>query len=420
MSRAEWNMLDQRCTRIDETLQLWTQRLESLEEKVDALPLQICRLVEERQRETSSIMAVHQALQKAMQVFAEAMTPAPIRVQPDRPPATAERTPIPPPPPLHRSFSANKASLASIMTSPAQDSLPPSSPRPLPPPMALVEDAEEAPPPPPIEPTEPQTTFIKVEPIEHSQSVNSIIQSPQEHYATESTGIPASLPVEIPSVTQIRVESSVRLGTNPTTSTDDEDDSLKSPRLETHHSFLRPPRLAPSPVRNTTPSRRPISLTPDNLPVFTWSDGSERHAPEAWEFPSTNCKTMWRLWFHGDANHSIGPFRHLKSRDIERFAKDKTSRKQLSRARTVMNKLLEIALENSWIETVDELDGKSEDDLDAIFDQAFDVLLHHNPDGNLAGDGKLRADRATSYTYSSVHTFMVPTSRKRKHSTPEE
>ncbi|RQM30679.1 hypothetical protein B5M09_002113 [Aphanomyces astaci] len=404
-----------RCIRLEEALQKWEHRLVALEEKMDALPDTLCQAMESRPLPSSAVQHVHQALQKALQVFADAIT-VPDSSNLSRPsisplpsePVVVVRSIVQPssPPPLHRTSSFHKASIANLMSS-ANVSLPTSP----------VDST------PSLSPQPPMTYHIP-SPLASS----SYCTPPQTCYD------------------QPRVASSVQFTLNA--SIDDElheqhcrvkqSPPPSPPRPSSQqpsHSFICPIPSTTLLPRASSPSTHAISMPnaprrsswhPPNahlsppLPIFHWSDGTRRHAPEAWEFPSTTCRAMWQLWFLGDSAVGIGPFRHLSSWDIERFAKDTTSRKQLSRARTVMNKLVDIAVDQSLVSSADDLEGAvSAAGLDAVFDRAFEILLHTNPGDLLqgaAGHGTkhLRADKAWTYTYSSVHTFMAPTSRKRK------
>ncbi|RLO04391.1 hypothetical protein DYB28_010536 [Aphanomyces astaci] len=138
------------------------------------------------------------------------------------------------------------------------------------------------------------------------------------------------------------------------------------------------------------------------------------HGPD-WEFPATNCKTMWFFWFKGDDSNGIGPFRHFRPRDIDKEVTDGPARRQFSRARGVMEKLVDIAISHGFAVSVDELDHMSPVELETVFDQAFDVLMHDSPDGSLVGDapGQLRPEKMAGYSYGTVYSAMSQRKRKR-------
>ncbi|KAF0697147.1 Aste57867_12141 [Aphanomyces stellatus] len=134
-----------------------------------------------------------------------------------------------------------------------------------------------------------------------------------------------------------------------------------------------------------------------------------------WEFPATNCKTMWYFWFKGDDANGIGPFRHFRPRDIDKEVTDGPARRQFSRARGVMEKLIDIAVTHGFATSVDELDTMSSSELEAVFDQSFDLLMHDSPDGSLVGDGpgQLRSEKMSGYSYGTVYSAMANRKRKR-------
>ncbi|KAF0697148.1 Aste57867_12142 [Aphanomyces stellatus] len=134
-----------------------------------------------------------------------------------------------------------------------------------------------------------------------------------------------------------------------------------------------------------------------------------------WLFPSTTTKAMWVFWFKGDAEHEIGPFRHLRSRDVDRFANDRRPRKLLSSARVLMERLIDIVLSNRLAESIEDLDEMDAAGLEAVFLQAFERLLD---DGT--GNGKALAKKALKYTYTTVYHTMTPAQRKRAREEADE
>ncbi|KAG9410121.1 hypothetical protein AC1031_018154 [Aphanomyces cochlioides] len=140
--------------------------------------------------------------------------------------------------------------------------------------------------------------------------------------------------------------------------------------------------------------------------------------PPDWEFPQTTCRAMWRLWFHGDRPRGVGPLRHLRSIDFRQSSgKVAESASRVPAARGLMEKLVEIAEEHGFIKSADELNAATDaTTLDSIFEDAFDILLNYNPEGNLAGDeqGVLRSYKAGEYSYLTVVHVMREQQRKRK------
>ncbi|CAK4609476.1 hypothetical protein AeNC1_009975 [Aphanomyces euteiches] len=134
--------------------------------------------------------------------------------------------------------------------------------------------------------------------------------------------------------------------------------------------------------------------------TFTWSDGSLRLTPENWRLPTANCSAMWQLWFRGDPAAGIGPFRHLKEGDVE-------NRQDLYRARTAMNKLVELAVEQGIVTSPDDLTALTDAELETAFELAFDDFALHDLD-NPKG-GAVPQDMSVRQFYECL--------RKRKRST---
>ncbi|KAH9139699.1 hypothetical protein AeRB84_016044 [Aphanomyces euteiches] len=154
-------------------------------------------------------------------------------------------------------------------------------------------------------------------------------------------------------------------------------------------------------VSKAAPIRRSSTRT------FKWSDGSERRAPEGWELPRTNCRTLWENWFLGDTTGSgVGPYRELSDMDLGQNPK---STKYLGAACLVVDKLLEIAETNEFVQAgVHDLAQLPEDDLVVVFERAFEVLMHNNPDGNIAGldPGQIQPDYAEECQYTTVARLL--------------
>ncbi|ETW06082.1 hypothetical protein H310_03676 [Aphanomyces invadans] len=409
------------CSRLEKVLEKWEIRMAAFEEKLEALPDRLCRAVEGQPPSKSTVQHVQHAMQQGMRAFLEAMT-IPSRSAPTYPSTSPPPSPlepvvavpqvVPSPPQLLRTSSAHKASIANLMSS-FNTSLP----------------------------TSPSTPVAETA-ITHETSQPPIAHIPQT--LPDKPRLPFEPPRPLYDV-RPRIASSIQFALNSLTDDEVEPTSPERkkqplshtrqqqppPSRRSSHSFLTPTKSGVTPVSvSCTPhalydrpqesSWHPIkteSQSPSR-PTFKWSDGTVRSAPEKWEFPSTTCRIMWQHWFLGDATVGIGPFRRLTSWDIERFARDNTSYKQLSRARTVMNKLVEIAVDHALLTSADEIEGvASAADLDALFVKTFEKFLETNP-CDVAGS-KLRSEKAWTYTYSSLHTLMAPTSRKRKHQATE-
>ncbi|CAK4073193.1 unnamed protein product [Aphanomyces euteiches] len=143
---------------------------------------------------------------------------------------------------------------------------------------------------------------------------------------------------------------------------------------------------------------------------FTWSDGATRRAPENWMIPSITCQELWRRWFHGDMDSGVGPYRALTVADMH----DKRAKKRYYNARVVVDKLVAIAKANAFFDG--SLEALAEDESMVVFERAFIVLMHNNPDGNLAGraPGQIRPENADACMFQTVARELSPSAHKKR------
>ncbi|CAK4152535.1 unnamed protein product [Aphanomyces euteiches] len=146
--------------------------------------------------------------------------------------------------------------------------------------------------------------------------------------------------------------------------------------------------------------------------TFEWKDGQLHRVPENWKCPASTCKTMWCYWFRGDTVNQIGPFRFLRSHDVN----DSNSRILLARGRAVMDQLIKIATNNLLAGSVEHISEMPSAELLAVFDKSFDILLGKTPDGALTREGfeKLRLEQVVYYMYGSVYEIMAKEKKKKR------
>ncbi|KAF0698701.1 Aste57867_10701 [Aphanomyces stellatus] len=84
-------------------------------------------------------------------------------------------------------------------------------------------------------------------------------------------------------------------------------------------------------------------------------------------------RTLWKCWFLGDK--TMKPLRclHVPGRNVP----------HMYESGIVVQKLVYISVAHAMVSAPDALTLMAEPTLMAIFDRAFDILLHHNPEGNL-------------------------------------
>ncbi|RHY48969.1 hypothetical protein DYB38_008438 [Aphanomyces astaci] len=150
-------------------------------------------------------------------------------------------------------------------------------------------------------------------------------------------------------------------------------------------------------------------LAPDRAAIYPYRHVYELLIKDRHKFPSTTSLVMWMHWFKGDPAHDIGPFRHLRSRDVDRFANDRRPRKLLSSARVLMEKLVDVALDAKLVMSVEDLDDMDEGSVEGVFHEAFARLMADSG-VNSSNHG---ANKMHKYTYTTVYHMMTPSQRKR-------
>ncbi|KAG9410113.1 hypothetical protein AC1031_018147 [Aphanomyces cochlioides] len=228
------------------------------------------------------------------------------------------------------------------------------------------------------------------------------------------------------SSTQVAEHSSL------TRSEKSDEQSGKRPSVE-NTSYLLPPRLTNKITTKvasddisrptTTPGpgnesdqmvvpKSPASSAETIGATFEWKDGQLHRVPENWKCPASTCKTMWCYWFRGDTVNQIGPFRFLRSHDVN----DSNSRILLARGRAVMDQLIKIATNNLLAGSVEHISEMPSAELLAVFDKSFDILLGKTPDGALTREGfeKLRLEQVVYYMYGSVYEIMAKEKKKKR------
>ncbi|KAG9410126.1 hypothetical protein AC1031_018159 [Aphanomyces cochlioides] len=200
---------------------------------------------------------------------------------------------------------------------------------------------------------------------------------------------------------------------------------VEPPRAQPTAKFAHEAKPSTATGHMTTPvevvSNEARCLSFCRTQMYTWSDGSQRQAPEGWIFPSLTCHDMWMAWFHGESQAGVGPFQHLDAADVEIYPGEaqfsKRARQRLSMARAVMTKLVDIA-ENDLYDgaldhNIDEMVPFVASDVGHL---AFDYLMHSNPEGNLAGgrDHQLPSKTNFHVNVSTVYKAMRKSRRGRR------
>ncbi|RHY89359.1 hypothetical protein DYB37_008844 [Aphanomyces astaci] len=195
------------------------------------------------------------------------------------------------------------------------------------------------------------------------------------------------------------------------------DMSLKDTMLTFDKAFIEFQKVHPTMTSSShslgvlysrLPRRRRKQPEGLNASLHVWADGSDRmQVPDGWAFPNTTCRVMWPWWFLGSPDIQIGPYRRLRTMDFT----TPESKDLLMQARMAMHELALVAVANQWAESEDAMEELPHDTLMDIFDKCYFILMHRNPKGNLAGPGRL--ERSTVHSLS-IRTVAKAIRRARK------
>lgn len=106
-----------------------------------------------------------------------------------------------------------------------------------------------------------------------------------------------------------------------------------------------------------------------NLHVWPVGDGRLHRVPYGFRWPSYNTSTIWNLWFFGDLNRSIGPYKSIsREHDLTRGL----CKVNYSRTKSVMKALTEFAIRDGRIRSVADVNQLNHQD---VFDNAMPLLM---------------------------------------------
>jgi hypothetical protein len=124
---------------------------------------------------------------------------------------------------------------------------------------------------------------------------------------------------------------------------------------------------------------------------YTWPnvDGRFHKVPMGFKWPSDTVFNLWNLWFCGDFNQKIGPYKYIESIDLPNIS----CKKRRSDVNKVINKLLDIAIEGKIISC---RRGITMTNCTSIFDYSFPLLVHE-----LYGRNHVRPECLNIYTVAN-------------------
>ena len=146
-------------------------------------------------------------------------------------------------------------------------------------------------------------------------------------------------------------------GAVPITSTDI--DSLRETLLEEIRT-----RCTPHNVEQIS-TQEEQSTSQEKPGFYTW--GGHHHLfPEGFRFPKGNIKMLWDLWWGGEPQRHILPYRKIKGFDLSR-----TDRVNWSKCTCIMNALVSKGIEMNEIGAVEDISSLLPRQRDALFSKVF-------------------------------------------------
>ena len=132
----------------------------------------------------------------------------------------------------------------------------------------------------------------------------------------------------------------------------------------------------------TNSNRQVAPSGSSDFEYFFWG-GKHRMVPEDFQFPLFDVRTMFNLWYFGNATTKIQPYKRLK--DYRDDLRTKANQNNFNRARLVMQNLLNIAREkNVLTNEVSDFSALPAQDALGKFDDVYQHLLTFcYPDGNV-------------------------------------
>lgn len=140
--------------------------------------------------------------------------------------------------------------------------------------------------------------------------------------------------------------------------------------------------------------------------LFYWGDGFHM-VPEGFSFPHSNVpvKTLWDLWWSGNAAKRIGPYRKIQGNDLI----SKTERTYLSKAKFVMEELVLLARQEG-LATEKELRTMEPVERDKVFDKAFFRLTEKISSSEMNLDSN-NQNRFGEKSYITLYRLISKSSR---------
>jgi hypothetical protein len=111
---------------------------------------------------------------------------------------------------------------------------------------------------------------------------------------------------------------------------------------------------------------------------FTWGGKFRRMIPKDFVFPTCDFKTAYDLYFHGNSNLGVRPYYFLNGRIYEQYRGDlhgKDNITNFNRVKNLIEYLLDIAVQETFINSKDEVKVMSVNETDELFQKSFPIII---------------------------------------------
>jgi hypothetical protein len=172
-------------------------------------------------------------------------------------------------------------------------------------------------------------------------------------------------------------------------------------RTELRDAIPATTTTSPSPKQFTDADADP------RFQLWTWK-GRLHMVPEGWQFPSTDVKATWNLWYYGHVHDRIRPLRHLKKADLQGSAQVTL----WSKTNGVMGAIAATMVERKVAETAEGVARLSATESAAAFDGAIVQLMEKVKAGSTQGRGRWM-EMSIGTLYNKLKDVRLERKRKR-------
>jgi hypothetical protein len=166
-------------------------------------------------------------------------------------------------------------------------------------------------------------------------------------------------------------------------------------------------------------SANDIQVSTDSSEYRTWFyAGRFRRVPPDWELPTTGIKTIWLLWWFGNQDLHIIPYRKLHFNDVVKSSepKDQKAGVQLSKTKTVMNAIETMMQLKNIVPLSKKMEELTQEESSLAFDLGYTKLMEQLQPNSTKEYGRI-GDKSICRLYNLISNKAVFLSgiRKRKY-----